>query len=68
MRYFHPKSVTWWSGVVSIAAGVVTIISPEQAVIAELVAAFTGAASASPAMLISLGMGLIGIRDKMERG
>lgn len=35
--------------------------------IAEVVAALTGGAGASPAMLIVTGLGLIGLRDKMER-
>ena len=35
---------------------------------ARLIALFAGAGDASPAGLIALGLGLIGLRDRLERG
>lgn len=68
MSYFKPKSVTWWSGVACIGIGALNIIKPETLVYGELLSAFVGGASMPPAMMIATGLGLIGVRAKMERG
>lgn len=79
MRYFRPQSLTWWAGVLAVALGVLQAAewSPDPAAypgaagivtaITQALTALTGGGDASPAGLIVLGMGLIGIRDKMQR-
>ena len=71
MRYIRPLSLTWWSGVLSAATGAAVLAMPDDARLSEfgrLLAMLAGSADASPAALIFLGLGLIGIRDRLERG
>lgn len=71
MKYFQPKSLTWWAGILSISVGVATIVFPESYQLGEigtLLSALSGGADNSPASLIALGLGLIGIRQKLESG
>lgn len=71
MRYVHPRSVTWWSGILAMATGVASMSLPESDAlgeIARLVSMLAGGADTSPAGLIFLGLGLIGLRDRVERG
>jgi drug/metabolite transporter (DMT)-like permease len=68
-RYFRPVSLTWWSGALMIIIGVLMILNPDSnkaSAIAEVLAAFSGGDS-SPASLIFLGSGLIGLGDKFAR-
>ncbi len=70
MRYIHPKSLTWWAGVLSVATGMGAIAMPDAyalSQIGQLVGILAGGSDNSPAGLIALGLGLIGIRDKLER-
>ena len=68
MKYIHPKSLTWWSGVISIATGVAMITCKTCNLddFAAVLAGFNGGGEASPANLIILGTALIGIREKLE--
>lgn len=69
MKYFQPKSLTWWSGVLSVTLGVLMMVMPENLALPELAAvlnAFMGGAGAAPANMIVLGLGLIGVRAKLE--
>jgi hypothetical protein len=71
MRYVLPSSLTWWSGLAAILIGLAGLALPEHGRLAELaalVAELTGAKDAAPATLIALGFGLIGLRDRLERG
>jgi len=71
MRYIHPKSLTWWSGIFAIIVGVASVALPAQGALADvsqLVAMLAGSGDASPASLVFLGLGLIGLRDRIERG
>lgn len=71
MRYIRPKSLTWWSGLLAAATGLGVLILPATGPLAELarfVALLAGSGDASPAGLIFLGLGLIGLRDRIERG
>lgn len=71
MRYLRPRSLTWWAGALSVATGAAVLAMPDDARLTEfgrLLAMLAGSADASPAALIFLGMGLIGIRDRLERG
>ncbi|WP_136646559.1 hypothetical protein [Tabrizicola sp. YIM 78059] len=71
MRYIRPRSLTWWAGLMAVATGTATMALPETgplAEIARLVTLLSGSGDASPAALIALGLGLIGLRDRLERG
>jgi hypothetical protein len=71
MRYVLPASLTWWAGVAAVLVGLAGLLLPEHGPLAELaaiVAELTGATDAAPATLITLGVGLIGLRDRLERG
>jgi len=70
MRYIRPLSLTWWAGVAAIATGSSVMVVPDSFALTEfgrLLAMFAGSADASPAALIFLGTGLIGLGDKFER-
>jgi len=71
MRYIRPRSLTWWAGLMAVATGTATMALPETgplADLARLVTLLSGSGDASPAALIALGLGLIGLRDRLERG
>jgi hypothetical protein len=71
MRYIRPRSLTWWAGLLAVATGTATMALPETgplADLARLVTLLSGSGDASPAALIALGLGLIGLRDRLERG
>jgi hypothetical protein len=71
MRYVLPTSLTWWAGLAAILIGLAGLLLPEHGALAELaavIAELTGAKDAAPATLITLGVGLIGLRDRLERG
>ena len=71
MRYFQPTSLTWWAGLLALLIGIGALVLPDPGQLAErarLVAILAGAGDASPMTLISLGLGLIGLRDRIERG
>jgi hypothetical protein len=70
MSYFRPSSLTWWSGVLAVLTGGASMAMPESMAVSEfgrLLAMFAGSADASPAALVFLGSGLIGVRAKLER-
>lgn len=70
LRYLRLKSVTWWAGAASIALGATGIFgldNPAYGQLGTVLATLFGGGDASPAGLIVLGLGLIGIRDKLER-
>lgn len=65
--YFKPRSLTFWAGVFSILSGVALGIH-ENAPFGwwmDAIVSVLGPAS-SPAILVSQGLGLIGIRRKMD--
>lgn len=68
MKYLHPRSLTWWSGIISLGLGITMIVcqSCNLDQVATVIAGLNGGQDASPASLILLGTGLIGIRDKLE--
>ncbi|GAB4387771.1 hypothetical protein [Albidovulum sp.] len=71
MRYVRPKSLTWWAGVLSMLTGTASVALPATGPLAELarlVALLAGTGDASPSGLVFLGLGLIGLRDRIERG
>ncbi len=71
MRYIRPTSLTWWAGLLAVATGTGALLLPESgplADLARLVALLAGTGDAAPITLITLGLGLIGLRDRLERG
>jgi hypothetical protein len=71
MRYIRPTSLTWWAGVLAMLTGAASLLLPATGPFSELsrlVALLAGSGDASPAGLLFLGLGLIGLRDRIERG
>jgi len=71
MRYIRPTSLTWWAGCLAMLTGTASVAQPATGALGEisrLVALLAGTGDASPAGLIFLGLGLIGLRDRLERG
>ncbi|SNT36785.1 hypothetical protein [Antarctobacter heliothermus] len=71
MRYIRPNSLTWWAGMLAVLTGAAATALPATGAFSELarlVALLAGSGDASPAGLIFLGLGLIGLRDRIERG
>lgn len=71
MRYIRPTSLTWWAGLLAVATGAASLALPAAgplADLARLITLLSGSGDASPAALIALGLGLIGLRDRIERG
>lgn len=68
--YINPGSLSWWSGIVAIALGTASAFGLDHPALGEfskVIAALTGGTDASPAGLILLGTGIIGIRAKLSR-
>lgn len=71
MRYIRPTSLTWWAGLLAVLTGITSVALPAIgpfSEVARLVALLAGSGDASPAGLVFLGLGLIGLRDRIERG
>ena len=71
MRYVRPTSLTWWAGLLALLTGVFSLALPSTGSLGEvarLFALLAGSGDSSPAGLIALGLGLIGLRDRIERG
>lgn len=62
MKYFKPKSLTWWASAAPLIAGAVVAGEPLHGVVAlvDTINAMTG--DTSPAVLINAGLAGIGIR------
>jgi len=72
--YFQPRSLTWWAGVGAVTVGLadaaMPMLAPEAGPLARTIAEVIGVLAgtdSSPAALILLGVGLIGLRAKLER-
>ena len=71
MRYIRPNSLTWCAGMLAVLTGVASVALPATGAfdeLARLVSLLAGSGDASPAGLMFLGLGLIGLRDRIERG
>lgn len=66
MKYFKPKSLTWWAAVFPLVMGLIMAIGPAipgaEAIVAIAVALTGGVA---PSVLINAGLGGIGLRGAM---
>lgn len=63
MKYFKPKSLTWWASFVPLVAGLVVALSsalPELIPLANVINAMTG--NVMPSLLITAGLVGIGFR------
>lgn len=69
MRYIRPRSMTWWAGVLSVAVGIAMMAGAGRWTneLGVLIAMLSGEGNSSPAAMMGLGFGLIGIRDKLSR-
>lgn len=69
MRYLRLKSLAWWAGIGMVGLGVLMIACTtcDMGEIAGAVSVLAGSGDASPGGLILFGLGLIGLRDKLER-
>lgn len=68
MEYIKPKSLTFWAGVLSIGSGVLLGVHDANPIGwgADALVNIIGR-DTSPAMLVTTGLGLIGIRRKLGR-
>lgn len=82
-RYFRPLSLAWWGGAILIATGIMQAMNwPPVLVVAAdgetsildkitvVILALTGGDGAgvtTPAALIGIGAGIIGVRDAQQR-
>lgn len=69
-RYFRPASLTWWAGIGAIVTGVAQVAVPHSGALTEaskLIMLLSGGSDTSPAGLVFMGLGLIGVRDYLER-
>ena len=67
MKYFNPKSMTFWAGIFSLISGVALGVHEANPLgwHMDALANVLGPAS-SPALLVTQGLGLIGIRRKLD--
>ena len=71
MKYIRPDSLTWWAGVFAYLVGLVSLFMPDNYQASELgrlAMMLAGGDDASPAGLMALGLGLIGIRAAIAQG
>jgi hypothetical protein len=61
--------MTWWAGVLSVAVGIAMMAGAGRWTneLGVLIAMLSGEGNSSPAAMMGLGFGLIGIRDKLSR-
>ena len=66
MKYFKPKSVTWWSSLFPLAAGLMVASYPLHGwlEVTDTINALTG--GVSPSLLINAGLLGIGVRGAMK--
>lgn len=65
MKYFKPKSLTWWASLVPVMAGLVVASEPIHgfSAVVQTINGVTG--GLSPAVMINAGLAGIGIRGAL---
>ena len=63
-RYFRPRSLTWWTGALAILSGVLEVYGVQTALGPLWQVIFQ---AGDPGTRIMLGLGFIGVGDKVER-
>jgi hypothetical protein len=69
MKYIRPRSLTWWAGLFALSVGIASMAlpdTPQLGQLSALVGILAGGGDTSPAGLIALGLGLIGLRERLE--
>ncbi len=61
-RYFKPKSLTWWSGFVPLAAGTFVAFEPVHELVEWSAAIAATYGNTNPAVPINAGLAIIGFR------
>jgi drug/metabolite transporter (DMT)-like permease len=70
MKYIRPASLTWWAGLFALSVGIAAMALPDTPQLSQLgalVGILAGGGDTSPAGLIALGLGLIGLRERLEQ-
>ena len=65
MKYFKPKSLTWWASALPIFAGVFLALAPVHGLDSWSMAIGDLTGGAAPAVLINAGLAGIGFRGAM---
>ena len=63
-KYFKPTSITWWTGFVALSAGTIVALGGEVEALRPTANVLSAMADMPPAVMISFGLGLIGLRGK----
>ncbi len=63
-KYFKPKSITWWTGFVALASGTTIAVGGEVDTVRPAANILSTMSQVPPAVMISFGLGLIGLRGK----
>ncbi len=63
-KYFKPGSVTWWTGFVALLAGCIVALGTEVEPLRPAANVLSAMTEMPPAVMISFGLGLIGLRGK----
>ena len=66
IKYFKPKSLTWWGAIVPLVAGLVVASEPIHGLAAVVQAIDNATGHVSPAILINAGLVGIGFRGAMS--
>lgn len=63
-KYFKPRSLTWWTGFAAVFAGTVIAAGAEIPSLKPAANVLSAMTDVPPAVMISFGLGLIGLRGK----
>lgn len=66
MKYFKPRSLTWWSGIIPICAGTFVAFEPVHHLADWAAAVSTTYGDVPPAVPINAGLALIGLRGSQQ--
>ena len=66
MKYFKPKSLTWWGAVVPLISGIVVASEPLHGLSAIVQTIDSATGNVAPAVLINAGLVAIGARGAMK--
>lgn len=66
MKYFNPKSLTWWASFLPLMAGLIGATEPVHGAIAVVQTIDNITGGAAPTLLINAGLAGIGIRGALQ--
>lgn len=68
-KYIKPKSITWWAGIITLASGLIMALAAGFPAFEPLAKALRAAWGIdAPALLFTLGLGLVGVRGAIGAG